>query len=383
VRADKSARRIGSHRIIIIIVMYPHHHIALGLLPGITSTAFRALVECGASFEEIASAPPEDLASLGLRRAAIEALAHPEPYLEHGREQVELCSRHDARFLLYRDPEFPPLLNEIYAPPNFLFVRGTLEPREEMIAVVGTRTASIYGRLAAERYAAEIARAGVAVASGLARGIDTVAHAAALDAGGRTVAVIASGLDCITPHAASLLASRIAHSGAVVSEYPFGTRALRPYFPQRNRIISGMARGTVVIESDERGGAMITAGFALDQNREVFAVPGPISSPQSRGTNLLIRTDRARLTQSPLDLLEALGLRVPVPPEQRGAAERPAEELTLFERTILDAVGDDPVHVDVIGEAAGLDASDVLVSLLTLEFKGMVRQMAGKMFVRT
>jgi DNA processing protein len=112
-------------------------------------------------------------------------------------------------------------------------------------------------------------------------------------------------------------------------------------------------------------------------------VPGPISSPQSRGTNLLIRTDRARLTQSPLDLLEALGLRVPVPPEQRAAAERPAEELTLFERTILDAVGDDPVHVDVIGEAAGLDASDVLVSLLTLEFKGMVRQMAGKMFVRT
>lgn len=359
-----------------------HQTIALGLLPGITAVAFRALIGSGAEFDEIACAPPGDLAAHGLRRAAIEALAHPEPYLTRAAEQIDLCDRYSARVITCRDPEFPASLDEIYAPPNMLFVAGTLRRDEDAIAVVGTRTASIYGRLAAERYGAELAAAGVAVVSGLARGIDTVAHTAALKQEGRTIAVIASGLDQITPFSAAALAERIAERGAVVTEYPFGTRALRPYFPQRNRIISGLASGTVVIESDERGGAMITAGFALDQNREVFALPGPITASQSRGTNLLIRTDRARLTQSPRDILEALGFHLPAQPDARGGNGALSMEVSLFEQKILDVLGCDPLHVDLICDAAGLEVSDALVNLLTLEFKGLVRQMAGKVFVK-
>jgi DNA processing protein len=193
--------------------------------------------------------------------------------------------------------------------------------------------------------------------------------------------VVASGLDRIEPVIAAKLAERIVgSSGAVISEYPFGTRALRPYFPQRNRIISGIVAGTVIVESGEKGGAMITAGFALDQGREIFAVPGPITAPGSRGTNLLIRTDRARLTQSPDDVLQALGHLLPAT-DPRGDA-RSRDDLSLFEAKIFHALGDEPVHVDDICETTGLASSDVLVHLLALEFKGLVRQMAGKMFLR-
>lgn len=357
-----------------------HHILALGFLPGITASALRTVMESGAELDEIRGATPEELASLGFRRAAIQAMAHPEPYLEQAREQIALCRHHGARLMTILDDDYPAPLREIYAAPAFLFVLGEL-PEEERIAIVGTRSASVYGRLAAERYAEDLVDAGVTVVSGLARGIDTFAHAAALGRGGRTIAVVASGLDRITPHTAATLAARIKAHGAVITEYPFGTRALRPYFPQRNRIISGISRATIVVESDERGGAMITAGFALDQNRDVFAVPGPITAPKSRGTNQLIRTDRARLTQAPRDVLESLGICLPAI-ASGGEESAAAAEVGIFERKILDALGAEPLHVDAICDLAGLGASEVLVSLLTLEFKGLVRQMAGKVFVR-
>lgn len=358
------------------------HILALGFLPGITTAALRGLVESGGSLADIAAAPVGDLAGFGLRRAAIAGLANIDELLERGARQIAEAERYGAAIVQYWDADYPPLLRSIYSAPVTLYVLGRLLPEDERaVAIVGTRGASIYGRLTAERYACEIAAAGVTVVSGLARGIDTYAHAAALKTGGRTIAVVASGLDQIQPSYAAQLAVRIADHGAVVSEYPFGVKALRPYFPQRNRIISGMASGTVVVESDETGGAMITASFALDQNRDIFAVPGPISSPKSRGPNLLVRTDRARLTQSPADVLEMLGYKA-ASIMQSHSEELPTIDLTLFEQQVYNVVDGEPVHIDAICETTGMPSNEVLVNLLALEFKGLVRQIAGKMFLR-
>jgi DNA processing protein len=357
------------------------HILTLGFLPGITSTALRGLVESGVPFREIVQAPPEDLASVGLRRQTIESLSNIVPYLERATRQIETAEKHEASIVHYWNDAYPERLRQIYSPPSALYVKGTLTEEDgRAIAIVGTRSASVYGRLAAERYAEEFVTAGITVVSGLARGIDTYAHAAALKAGGRTIAVIASGLDEIAPTYAAQLAERITDNGAVVTEYPFGVKALPAYFPQRNRIISGMTTATTVVESDERGGAMITAGFARDQGRELFAVPGPIYSPKSRGTNLLIRTDRARLTQAPADMLDSLGYHITAA-HTVGNVPRPGE-LNAFEQRIYEALDGEPRHVDTICETTGLAASEVLVNLLSLEFKGLARQLAGKMFVR-
>ncbi|MEP7218790.1 MAG: DNA-processing protein DprA, partial [Bacteroidota bacterium] len=308
--------------------------LALGYLPGMTSSALRALAESGAYFREIIIAPDEDLAALGLRRAALSAIRAPGPYMERAVEQIGLAAKFGATIIQFWDDRYPDALRQIYAPPITLYVKGEIQEGDSRaIAIVGTRGATIYGRLTAEKYAERCAAGGVTVVSGLARGIDTYAHAAAMRAGGRTIAVIASGLDTIQPAISAGLAERIREHGAVISEYPFGVKALRPYFPQRNRIVSGLSAGTVVVESDERGGAMITAGFALDQGREVFAVPGPISSPKSRGTNQLIRTDRARLTQSPEDLLDAVGYHIPT---SAVSGAEPMQDLSLFEQQIYD-----------------------------------------------
>ncbi len=355
--------------------------LALGFVPGMTSAPLRALIGAKLDLDTVRGLAAERLARFGLRGPTIEAIADLRPYLEEAARQLDELERFGAHLVQFGQESYPPALAEIYSPPVTLFVWGTLiEADQQAIGIVGTRAMTVYGRLATERYARSAARAGVTVISGLARGIDTVAHTAALDAPGRTIAAVASGLDRITPYSAAKLCERIAGSGAVVSEYGFGVRALPAYFPQRNRIISGMSRGVLVVESDERGGAMITAGFASDQNREVFAVPGSINSPKSRGPNLLIRTDRARLTQTPEDLLDALGYHLPADPG--ASTDTSALELTVFERTVLDVLGTEPLHVDDVGEQARLSPSEVLVSLLGLEFKGLVRQMAGKMFLR-
>lgn len=359
-----------------------HHILSLGFLPGITSTAVRRLVDSGLSFESIVRLRGENLARLGLKRPSIEGMTGSIDYcLERAFEQIEQAERFGARIIHYYSDDYPPSLREIYAAPMVLYLHGTIiEEDAQAVAIVGTRGASTYGRLAAERYARACASAGVTVISGLARGVDTYAHTAAVDGCGRTIAVVASGLDSIQPLYAAALIKRIATHGCVVSEYPFGVKAMPAYFPQRNRIISGMSKGILVVESDVTGGSMITAGFALDQNRELFAIPGPITSPKSRGPNLLIRTDRARLTAEPEDLLDALGYHIPV--AQSLAAVAAPEGLTMFEQKLHEALNGEPRHVDDLCEETGLSPNDALVALLGLEFRGLVKQMAGKMFLR-
>jgi DNA processing protein len=249
------------------------------------------------------------------------------------------------------------------------------------IAIVGTRHPSLYGQTTTEIFVRELAELGLTVVSGLARGIDTQAHQTALKSKGRTIAVIGSGLDVPYPPENRKLLEAIAEQGAVVSEFPMGAKPDATNFPRRNRIISGLSLGTVIVESGEDGGAMITASTALDQNREVFAVPGNITEKRSAGANKLIREGRAKLVQRVQDILEELG------PQMRHLLKKeraidPPVELTLFERNVLNILGDQPVQIDTISELAETSTADALVNLLSLEFKGLVRQLPGKMFVR-
>jgi DNA processing protein len=271
------------------------------------------------------------------------------------------------------------LLKQIFYPPTLLYVRGTLSPTEShSIGIVGTRHCTDYGRMAAEQYATRFAEAGITVVSGLAMGIDTFAHKASLKAGGTTYAVIASGIDKISPQYAASLAREISSGrGAILSEYPCGVAAQPAYFPRRNRIITGLSEAILVVESGEKGGSLITARFALDENRELFAIPGRIYSERSKGANLLIQRSEARLTLTPDDMLAALGIEIAT---KEGAEA--ASELDALERSIYNALSGDPIHIETLAERTGAPVQDLLFVLLQLEFKGFVRQLAGKQFMR-
>lgn len=362
-------------------MLSPQHILALGVVPGMTLETLRNLIERNISFEELLSASDEELVRWKVKATSVRSLRDPAPYLKEAERQIRRAEEFGATIIQYPDKTYPAALREIWAAPITLYVWGELHKEDERgIGVVGTRGASVYGRITTEKYAKAFVGAGVTVVSGLARGVDTYAHTAAIQSGGRTFAVIASGLDRIQPSISAGLAKQISQQGAVITEYPFGVKAMPAYFPQRNRIISGLCKGTVVVESGEKGGALITARFALDQNREVFAVPGPISSPKSAGTNNLIRTDRARLTQTPEDVLDALGYHIPLPDNAKAAST--TQNLSLFEQQVYDLLSGEPTYADDLCERSGLSPSDLLVTLLNLEFKGLARQMAGKMFLR-
>ncbi|MFN0071335.1 MAG: DNA-processing protein DprA [Chloroflexota bacterium] len=274
------------------------------------------------------------------------------------------------------DSAYPQRLKGVPDAPAVLFVKGQLpDHREPAIAVVGTRRATAYGRQAAEKLAGELARAGVVIVSGLARGIDAVAHHAALAAGGRTLAVLGSGIDRIYPPEHKTLAQRVVGAGALISEFPLGEPPDAPNFPRRNRIIAGMAHGTLVIEADKESGALITVDFALEQGREVYAVPGSIFSPVSRGTNTLIK-EGAKPVSRVEDILEDL--------ELLGADSEPAAPLpdTDEEAVVLASLSGEPMHIDDIGRMARLPMSVLSGTLAMMELKGMARQVGGQYYVR-
>ena len=298
-------------------------------------------------------------------------------------EQLSKTNKSSAAILTFWDKGFPDLLRKIYDPPAFLFCLGSIEHADaSALAVVGTRLPSAYGASVAEKLSHEIAGNGVTVVSGLARGIDTIAHEAALKRGGRTIAVIGSGLDKLYPPENRRLADRIVEQGCLLSEFPMGTKPDASNFPRRNRIVSGMTLGTIIVETDINGGAMITASLALDQNREVFAVPGPVNSRKSRGCNMLIKTGRAKLTEGFDDITNELGPRLHHVAGKQGRSEVQLPQLTLFEHTVYEALTADPLHIDQLAEQTGLSTPDALVTLLNLEFKNLIRQLPGKMFVR-
>ncbi len=292
--------------------------------------------------------------------------------------ELALLDRKGITFLHFGDPEYPEPLKNIFDPPPGLFVRGKITGNDsQAVAVVGSRKATRYGLTVASRLAGDLAGSGVTVISGMARGIDTAAHRGALEAGGRTIAVLGCGLDVAYPGENAGLMEEIARKGAVVSEFPLGTRPEAWHFPVRNRIISGLSRGVVVVEAAPRSGALITADFALDQGRDVMAVPGNVTSDLSRGPNRLIRQG-ARPVESAADILEDLGLERLFRPEEReapGASLSPEEEAV---RKIISSC--EPVTLDDLVDRSGMPAQKVLAVLTFLEMKGIVRQLPGKVY---
>jgi len=277
------------------------------------------------------------------------------------------------------DQEYPSILKKIYDPPILFYMLGEFKESDQFsISVVGTRQPTNYGKVQAEKISMDLSRQGITIISGMARGIDSIAHNAAIKSGGRTIAVIGSGVDVIYPAENKKLFDKIAENGAVVSEFALGTKPDAQNFPRRNRIISGLSLGVIVIETGATGGAMQTAAFALDQNREVFALPGNVGVRQSDGTNLLIQKGEAELITSADDVINELELKLK--PVLGKNIPKQQIDLTLFEEKIINAINSEPLHIDKIASLTNMSTSDCLVNLLSLEFKGLIKQLPGKMF---
>lgn len=300
-------------------------------------------------------------------------------------EIIEDVERSKYQLLTYADEAYPKLLKQIYDPPILLWLRGdTTALDTDSIAMVGTRKASSYGKKMASRLARELVEAGLTIVSGLAYGIDAASHKATLEAGGKTIAVLGSGIDNIYPSKNIRMAFEMAeHGGAVISEFPPGTEPDSGNFPVRNRIVSGLSLGTLVVESGLKGGSMITASSALDQNREVFVVPHAADSKNGAGCNHLIKTGQGKLVQSVDDILNEINIHREKPSKSHS---KPVEkkwksvEMDELETSICQLLENGPMHIDDIGEELELPTHQLLPKLLELEMQDCVEQQAGKIF---
>ena len=353
-------------------------YLGFNLVNGIGPARLDRLIERCGSVAGAWQAGPSEMLAAGLDTRSAEALIKAQRALDLDAE-LERAERAGVRLVTREQPSYPRALAQIPGAPPLLYVKGRLEEVDDWsVAVVGTRSPTTYGREATRRLAGDLAGAGVTIVSGLAIGVDTVAHHAALAAGGRTIAVLASGLDQVYPERNRALAEQIVASGALISEFPIGTRPIPQLFPVRNRIISGLALATLVTEGGVQSGALITVRNALEQGRDVFAVPGPIFSPKSEGPNQLIR-DGAGLVMSAQDILEALNLSAAAAQQEVQAAlpEDPTEA------ALLELVGYTPLHVDELRRQSGMPITVVSSTLAILELKGLVRQASAMQYVRS
>ena len=296
-------------------------------------------------------------------------------------QELEKLYKINGSLITLWDSEYPTILRKIYDPPILLYTRGKfLDSDDYSIAVVGTRQPTNYGKIQAEKIVSDLAAQKITIVSGMARGIDSIAHSTALKNESRTIAVLGSGLNVIYPPENKKLYDEISESGVVITEYCLDTKPDAVNFPKRNRIISGLSLGCVIVETGVTGGAMQTAALALDQGREVFAIPGNLGVRQSEGANLLIQRGEAELIRSAEDIL--IELEIKLKPVIGKNIPRPDIELNLFEEQILNHLDNEPIQIDTLAQKTNLSTSDCLVYLLSLEFKGVVRQLPGKMFMR-
>jgi DNA processing protein len=362
--------------------------VALHKIPMLGTVRFRRLEAAFGDLANAWAAGPGDLKAAGLEaRAASEIVAARSRFSPD--EELDRLDRAEVKAVTWHDAEYPPRLKEISDPPPVLYYKGTLLPADERsVAVVGTRGPTTYGREAAAQLSGELARQGITVVSGLALGIDGVAHRAALDAGGRSLAVVANGLDMVYPREHTPLAQRIAGQGAVVSESPLGVRPDSRSFPRRNRLISGMSLGTLVVEAAEGSGARWTVYHALEQDREVFCVPGSVFSPASRLTNRLIQ-EGAKLVSNCNDILEELNLSVVAHQIEMRLLEEaeapPAAPLGPYQvgqTALLGFLDQEPAHIDDIRRRSSLPITEVSSLLTMLELQGLVKQVGCMHYVR-
>lgn len=357
----------------------------LNLVPGIGPRLQQALIDAFGSPSAIFEASLQELQQVDGIGPKLSAAIVANRDIAAATRECERCRATGVRLLVKGCAEYPRMLAQIHDPPSILYCRGTIEPCDELsVALVGSRRCSVYGRQQAERFAAALARTGITVISGLARGIDAAAHRGALEAGGRTIAVAATGLAQVYPPEHKELADEIASHGAIVCESPLDQEPVAGLFPQRNRIISGMSLGVIIIEATRTSGALHTARHAMEQGREVFALPGRVDSLTSEGCHDLIR-DGVSLVRSVDDVLEALGpLISPVSRSDREKVHTPRElKLSDQERTILNLVTIDPRLIDEIVRESAIESSRVLATLTVLEMKRLLRRLPGGQVIRT
>lgn len=303
--------------------------------------------------------------------------------------EIEKAKKLGIEIITLENENYPTILKQIYDPPIVLYARGDFKDSDKnSIAIIGSRRTSIQGRLNAEKFAYEIAASGWTVVSGLARGIDTSAHIGALRARGRTIAVLGSGINVMYPAENKELAERVSQNGVLLSEFPFGTQPLRENFPRRNRIVSGLSKAIVVVEASEKSGALITAGFALEQGREVFVIPGDVSIPTTRGSHLLLK-DGANLALTTEDIFaevekeEVLESKVPENPEPKNKTEKKIRKGPDKEQSaLLKIMNNKLMHIDEIKEIANLELRELNKILLKLEIRGLIKQFPGKKFLK-
>ncbi|MGQ9687447.1 MAG: DNA-processing protein DprA [Desulfobaccales bacterium] len=359
--------------------------LALWGIPGVGPVLFHRLIQAFGGPAQVFQTPLDELR--GLRGGSLTIAQAIAGFRQWDRveEHLSRLKAFGARLLTLDDPDYPLRLTEIPFPPPVLFVKGTLKPEDSLaLAIVGTRGASYYGVKTCRGLARELSRRGVTVVSGLARGIDTAAHHGALEGGGRTLAVLGCGLDVVYPPENRELYGRIPAQGALISEYPLGIPPEARNFPPRNRIISGLALGVLVVEAGLKSGAHITAQCALEQGREVLAVPGPISSPTSLGPHRLIQQG-AKLVQDVEDILAELPLEGaparPSPGAPRPASGEPRLPLFRVDDPLLPLLGSEPLQLDELVQASRLPAAEVMSRLTLLELQGLVRELPGKCYV--
>lgn len=374
--------------------------LALKRIEGIGSSHFKILLEAFGTPERVFHQPLTSLTAVpGIGR---KTAANIKSFNFWGdvEKELDLVRKHAVDIITFQDPLYPRNLLNIYDNPPFLYIKGTLLHDDINIAVVGSRMASTYGKYVTETLCRELALAGITIVSGMARGIDSAAHRGALAGKGRTVAVLGCGIDIIYPPENEKLFKDMTARGAVITEYPFGMPPQGSNFPARNRIISGMSLGVVVVEATEKSGSLITARLALEQNREVFAVPGSIDSAGSRGTNKLIKQG-AKLVETVHDILEEILPQVEIAPRRtaprketkaKTSLDEPsmkvppsstAVRLSDREATVLKLICEKPIDVDGIIVGAKMKAGETLNILLSLELQGHIRQLPGKLFVRS
>jgi len=345
-------------------------------LPQIGSRKYISLIKYFGSAKRVFESDRNELLESGILNEKIVDIIVTKRNIDKIHRYLKKLKENDIKVYTIEEEEYPENLKNIYDPPPVLYVKGSLQASDvNSIAVVGSRKASDYGLKTAEKLGMELAEAGITVVSGMALGIDSAAHRGALKAGGRTIAVFACGLNHIYPRSGYSLAKEIVKNGAIISEYPLGIEAIPQNFPARNRIISGMSKGVVIVEASEKSGSLITAEFALEQGRDVFAVPGNIGKPNSTGTNALIK-EGAKLVTCADDILEEYEI---------GARDRKfnnqVDELDEIDKSILKCLEISGKTMDQIIEDINMDTSMIISKIAQLEIKGLIKEI-GNIYYR-
>jgi len=359
--------------------------ITLSLIDGVGSAIIQKLIGFFGSAEEALAASYQKLSQvMGLTPDLCRKIVDQRNKVLLS-EELKLIEKHACKVITIHDEAYPQRLRTIFDSPQILYIKGELLPQDSMaISVVGSRRATNYGKNACDQLSRQLAANGFTIVSGFARGIDSIAHRGALEAGGRTIAVMGNGLSFVYPAENAKLMEEIAASGACISEFPMSVPPMATNFPRRNRVISGLSVGTLVIEASEKSGSLITARLAAEQGREVFAVPGEVFSKMSQGTHNLIKQGAA-LVETVEDIIDALSLDIPRAPETKAAPEiekPPDIKLGDEEQAVWDVLTQTPMHIDDIARLSNLTASKVSSTLVMLELKGIVQQLPGKMFTR-